>query len=970
MRITLLTVLCAGCFELPGELPCGEDVACPTGTRCAAGVCVAADPDAAQADARPDSAPPADMGADPDLRVTPDMRVTPDAAVVVDGGPDADAQPTPDARVQPDAGPDAAPCPSDEELPCNGLDDDCDGETDEVLHPRLCELCDTELDGACGPGAMVCHDGELRCGRRLAARAEITCNLLDDDCDEVVDEAGEVPPDPRPEDLEVAAQCAELVPLADRLGAACEDPAVVGCDDSHACVDPACMAGCLAGPSVLECLAGCARLAEDATRWRCAGGDGGPVCTADDCPEGFHADGPSCARNREICNNGLDDDADGIVDGTTLEVPDPCAVAFDTDGAVLPMGLCRNADDGPGCEDSERLRGDDEHNLGTCSRGDCPRRVQLDYAYALDREEVSMRAYHACVEAGCCLPPEGRLWALAAEVLAADAPQADRDRCAPAITGTDAADRALLPDLPVAGVTWCQARDYCNWATKRLPTEFEWGHASTGTGERREFPWGDGGAPECPDFQCCGAFEGAEDGLCDGGVPVCLAEIPADRDTRISCAAHYGAGPIREECPVVQGPTPVWGNADDRTPEGILNLGGNVSEWVFDWENGLRGGIYPNSAGSACDGGVPGHERVVRGSSYAFAASQARNASRAGLIDSVRLPNIGFRCARTVQPAGLCDTRMPDVPPECRPGAHHERRPDGHGLPACDDGPDFVNAPEDDRGECDEFNGLRENSGECTRGLTTYCASDAPVGCEGFVVSSASLPEALRGLGNEGGLLLQTIFDASLAPQGGTTIVALDVDPGFPDFGISYDAAFGTAAVNGRRELAWLGEGPGCPPLERSSDFQLRVPAGGRSITPVCYAEGGANIAVQSAPVRLYFSWFSMTARYFPARDELEGDLNLFMLLGDEDLTAVGEARGAQAGLAGLGVVDVDLCVFANLPPTLPECRTPDAPFAGCVDGECTDPDTCRGFVLPVGFTAVRAHRANISGLDCPPPEE
>jgi len=112
----------------------------------------------------------------------------------------------------------------------------------------------------------------------------------------------------------------------------------------------------------------------------------------------------------------------------------------------------------------------------------------------------------------------------------------------------------------------------------------------------------------------------------------------------------------------------------------------------------------------------------------------------------VRLPNLGFRCARTLHPRGACDTDMPEVPPECRPGAHHRDRPEGLNLPACE-GPDFRNAPADAAEGCEPFGDVREASGECTRGLTDYCSTDEEVGCGAFTLSTVSLPEALRDSG-------------------------------------------------------------------------------------------------------------------------------------------------------------------------------------------------------------------------------
>ncbi len=910
--------------------------------------------------------------------------------------PEPDTQP-PDVEVDgplPDEGVDVGSdggCEQVQEV-CDGEDNDCDGQTDEE-YPEQCDLCGAaELQGVCAVGAFVCIDGRPSCQSWLPdPGTAVVCDLIDNDCDGTFDEEGEEVPQRTPDQQRVVVECgdrANAVAPPARDDCDHDDPRRVGCGAPHPCVDGGCrvnceddretsLGGCAADcperPTEIEqatcwgdcadvverayggCMNRCRQVQQGATRWTCTGGGNGPVCRAADCPEGQRPLGQGCEDDVELCNNGVDDDDDGLIDGT-LDGDDPCMADFDQAGVAHQQGLCPD-ENAPGCEDTLRVSADDGDSDATCEGGPCPRMIDLTYAFALDREEVSVRAYAACVESGCCLPATGRTWALASRLLEGEIERRPGvpDRCAPPLR-VEAGDQRVL-DLPVTGVSWCQARDYCNWVGKRLATEYEWERAAMGVDRpRRVYPWGDEEVALCFDTQCCRAddYDGAQPGVCEGGLPVCPADRPAE--TRLACLATYNFD--EPECSRFDGPAPVYANADGATPEGLLNMTGNVTEWVFDWDGfyGLTDTTDP--VGPACDNGTFPNKRSTRGQAYTGTPDRLRLVDRNPLFDSTRAPVVGFRCARTVIEGGaLCDPAMPEVAGACQR--------DEAAMAACP-GPDFVNSSALERTTCD---GLAEGraSTTCIAGLADYCAVDGELaGCGSYLLSKLRLPPVLFNDPEITGIM-NTVLQADLAPAGGSTLFAMSFPENFGiEQGREWNGRFGSAEINGDGELAWLGElDAGICARAEVIDFDVRTVQGQRQLRPLCGAVGNGRLVFRSAPVSIAFTAFGMLAELEPAAGLLRGTLVLVATLADLEESRFGEVRIGEANLEArferLGLRAVDLCqpiAFLGL-----ECLQQPLILQGCDGNVCTDPQTCRGFQLPFEFEALRAP-AEVVGLE------
>jgi formylglycine-generating enzyme required for sulfatase activity len=517
-----------------------------------------------------------------------------------DGGPGSDLvrqdATVPDApRVPPEdtAEPDLAPTGCQGDADCDDdnfcTQDSCDTDT------GLCQYAPVEDGLPCPAG--ICKAGmcgacpDVFCGGKCCAPGEV-CSTSQECCTPSCDDV----------------DCGD-----DGCGGSCG-----GCGTFFACEEGVCREDCDAACGERECGecppekpicnkdGKCEACVPDCGKKTC--GDDGCGGSCGECAEGYgciqyYDKSATCVQ--PCGEDSCDPDREECIETTTGQKV--CAARM----VHIPAGSfwmgCNN------CEGSTV-------NDASCKDNEHPyHEIQLD-SYDIDLTEVTAAQFMACVGSGVCEYNESNCYC--------------------------ACYKQKWGDWPANCLPWTQAKAYCEWVGKTLPTEAQWEMAARGSCElnggvanckndSRLYPWGNS-APSCSEATMWGCPDSDTDQIT---WPVCHTSPAGD------------------------------------SPYGLCDMAGNVSEFVADYygsnyyckgpladttEMGIPAWLYcdecsdpfgapepwANPMGPATGQYEMATYRMHKGGHWDSKAKDVRVSTRTLILPSETDTEYGFRCAR------------------------------------------------------------------------------------------------------------------------------------------------------------------------------------------------------------------------------------------------------------------------------------------------------------------------------------
>ena len=254
---------------------------------------------------------------------------------------------------------------------------------------------------------------------------------------------------------------------------------------------------------------------------------------------------------------------------TRLTIPSgPFLRGLSNDYRLMFAELCKKTAKEPDTECKEEI----------ALKGEYPQKTIELEAFDIDTHEVTNADWEACEEAkGCArinyakcsnwtvqgLKPFGRV-----------------------------SNKLKRPDRPVVCVTRDEAAAYCAWAKGALPTQDQWEKAARGK-DAYLFPWGTNWAPALANW--------------------------AERDVM--------RAPITGELDGEELPAPAGRYPKGTSPFGVMDMAGNVYEWVQP------------------DEGDDANTATARGGSWVSSPLELRTTHRLSATTSTRRSDVGLRCA-------------------------------------------------------------------------------------------------------------------------------------------------------------------------------------------------------------------------------------------------------------------------------------------------------------------------------------